>query len=394
MLSQLTTMKRNIDGSSSVAVREDEAVVAEAEDDDEIVLRVSWSGSLYPVELPRHATVSDLKGVMWELTEVLPKRQKVIGIPRAKGGPAVSDETVLSSLPFKPDQKLMLIGTREADIEAVAAISAAAESSVTSVVNDLDLDVDYSDSANDSVIRYRESNKKKLKRRLDSTNITIINEPRPGKKLLVLDLDLTLFDTKGMQSTPMAQLARPGLHRFLACCYTNYDLVIWSATGWRYVEAKLTELNMLMHPDYKISFVLDRTSMFSITSQRGRVERRHEVKALEIIWRKFPDGQFGAVNTVHIDDLSRNFALNPQSGLKISPYKHSRTTNAAATDRELFYLMRYLSLIAREEPDFATLNHKHWKQYSAARAAVTLGDDSDQVLRDLSGGLSNPPGNR
>lgn len=389
-------MKRTIDGSST-AVREDETPAED--EDEEIVLRVSWSGSLYPVELPRDATVGDLKGIMWELTEVLPKRQKVIGIPRPKAGPPVDDDTVLSTLPLKHDQKLMLIGTREADIEAVAAISAAAESSATSVVNDLDLDVDYSADSSDSVARQRESAEKKLQRRLDSTSITIINAPRPGKKLLVLDLDLTLFDTKGMQSVPMSQLARPGLHRFLACAYANYDLVIWSQTSWRWLEAKLTELNMLMHTDYKLSFVLDRTSMFPITSRRARVNRRHEVKALDIIWRKFPPGTFSPANTVHIDDLSRNFALNPQSGLKISPYKHSQTTNAAATDRELFYLMRYLSLIAREEADFTSLNHKHWKQYAAARANVTVGDDSDQVLRDLAAGLTNnnpppPPGNR
>lgn len=383
-------MKRNVHGSSSTAAAADLTSASEL-DDNEIVLRVMWSGSMYPVELPSDATVSDLKGIMWELTEVLPKRQKLIGIPRAKGGPLVTDETILSTLPLKPDQKIMLIGTREADINAVAAKSAAAESSANSVVNDLDLDVDYSCDSTESTICYQESNKKKLQRRLDSTSITIINEPRAGKKLLVLDLDLTLFDTKGMQRTPMSQLARPGLHRFLACCYANYDLVIWSQTSWRWLEAKLTELDMLMHPDYKISFVLDRTSMFSITSERGRVERRHEVKALEIIWRKFPEGKFGPVNTIHIDDLSRNFALNPQSGLKISPYKHSQTTNVASTDRELYYLMRYLSLIAREESGFTTLNHKHWKQYAAARANVTLGDDSDRVLQDLSGLGSAPP---
>jgi hypothetical protein len=39
--------------------------------------------------------------------------------------------------------------------------------------------------------------------------------------------------------------------------------------------------------------------------------REHEVKPLELIWRKFPE-RYSAANTVHVDDLSRNFALNPQ----------------------------------------------------------------------------------
>jgi ubiquitin-like domain-containing CTD phosphatase 1 len=378
-------MKRHVDGTAAA----EEPLM----EDDEVTVNVTWSGSVYPVEIPRTSTVSDLKAVLFELTEVLPKRQKVIGIPRERGGPAVSDGTVLSSLPFKLDHKLMLIGTREADISAIQAYeaSAAAACAEEAVVNDLDLDVDYSgDADGDAVIRYQESNRNKLNRRVASTEIRIINPPRAGKKLLVLDLDLTLFDTKGMQTTPMSELARPGLHRFLACCYRNYDLVIWSQTSWRWLEAKLTELNMLMHSDYKLSFVLDRTSMFSITSRRGREERRHEVKALEIIWRKFPDGRFGAQNTVHIDDLSRNFALNPQSGLKILPYKHSQTTNAPATDRELYYLMRYLSLIARED-DFGALNHKHWKQYASVRACLVLGDDSDRALAELAGPSRPPP---
>lgn len=373
-------MKRHLDGSEA-------ALEERTMEDDEIALRVTWSGSMYPVEIPRTCTVLDLKAVLFELTEVLPMRQKVLGIPRAKGGPPVGDDTVLSSLPFKADQKLMLVGTRESVIAEIQAYesSTAAASTEKAIIDDLDLDVDYSgDSAVDPVIRYQESIRKKLNRRLENTDIRIINEPRPGKKLLVLDLDLTLFDTKGMQSTPMSELARPGLHRFLTCCYRNYDLVIWSQTSWRWLEAKLTELNMLTNEGYKISFVLDRTSMFAITSRRGSEERRHEVKALEIIWRKFPDTRFSAANTVHIDDLSRNFALNPQSGLKISPYKNSQTTNARATDRELFYLMRYLSLIS-SEVDFSKLNHTYWKQYAAARASEIVGDDSDTALAELLG---------
>ena len=39
--------------------------------------------------------------------------------------------------------------------------------------------------------------------------------------------------------------------------------------------------------------------------------REHEVKPLELIWRKFPE-IYNESNTVHVDDLSRNFALNPQ----------------------------------------------------------------------------------
>lgn len=45
-----------------------------------------------------------------------------------------------------------------------------------------------------------------------------------------------------------------------------------------------------------------------------------KVKALEVIWRKFPE-YWSPANTLHIDDLSRNFAFNPKNGIKVSPYK-------------------------------------------------------------------------
>lgn len=349
--------------------------------DNEIPLRVKWSGSIYPVELPKGATVLDLKEILFELTEVLPKRQKIMGLPRSVGGVTVSDTSSLGDLRLKQDQYLMMVGSREADISAIQAYEVAAMTrKENDVVNDLDLD--YFAEGSSTEIRYHESNQRKLRRRLETTEVRIINEPRPGKKLLVLDLDYTLIDTKGMQNQAMSELSRPGLHRFLACCYRKYDLVVWSQTSWRWLEAKLTELSMLMHSDYKISFVLDRTSMFSITSRRGREERRHEVKALEIIWKKFP-GRWDATNTVHIDDLSRNFALNPQSGLKIAPFKNSQVS--CATDRELFYLMRYLSLIACHEPDFRSVNHKYWKEYCVARAGEIIGDESDNIAADILG---------
>ena len=33
------------------------------------------------------------------------------------------------------------------------------------------------------------------------------------------------------------------------------------------------------------------------------------------------DQQYTPANTIHVDDLSRNFALNPSNGLKVKAYK-------------------------------------------------------------------------
>ncbi|EEB91527.1 hypothetical protein MPER_10094 [Moniliophthora perniciosa FA553] len=97
--------------------------------------------------------------------------------------------------------------------------------------------------------------------------------------------------------------------------------------------------------------------MFTVFSERGGKAVQHSVKALQIIWNHFP--QFNATNTIHIDDLSRNFALNPQCGLKIHAFKSAHSPQAIA-DRELFKLSRYLVHIA-SIPDFQSLSHKVWK---------------------------------
>ena len=58
---------------------------------------------------------------------------------------------------------------------------------------------------------------------------------------------------------------------------------------------------------------------------------------------------------VHIDDLSRNFALNPQSGLQCTPYKlHGNSTHGAGLnlvqrreqDTELKTMTAYLSALS------------------------------------------------
>ena len=118
------------------------------------------------------------------------------------------------------------------------------------------------------------------------------------------------------------------MHEFLQSTYVHFDLVIWSQTHWQWVEKKLMVLGMLSHPGYKICFVLDKEAMFKIgvvNPMRGRHEAEEfvkiSVKPLQLVWNKLRDGEadagtWGPHNTVQIDDLSRNFAMNPQSGLR------------------------------------------------------------------------------
>lgn len=58
----------------------------------------------------------------------------------------------------------------------------------------------------------------KIERRIKEYKINMLNEPRPGKKLLVLDVDYTLYDHRSSAETGY-ELMRPFLHEFLISAY-------------------------------------------------------------------------------------------------------------------------------------------------------------------------------
>ena len=208
-----------------------------------------------------------------------------------------------------------------------------------------DLDWDY--IPEDASVIYDAENRASLDKTLRRlrNRIDVLHPPRPGKKLLVLDLDYTLFDCKATSlevvtdgdstesapsgssnssttfSVPISQprdALRPGTHEFLTAMHEHYDLAVWSQTSRRTLHLKLTALGMLDHPNYRLVFFLDRSTMFSIqnpkkSSSSKSSPDRHEVKALEIIWSCLGDS-YHQGNTVHVDDLGRNVAMNPNHG--------------------------------------------------------------------------------
>lgn len=153
------------------------------------------------------------------------------------------------------------------------------------------------------------------------------------------------------------QLTRPFLHEFLQVVYQHYDLAFWSQTSHWALEAKLTEMRILT--EHKVSFVLDKHCMFHVKSKKaGGSVFEHQVKALGIIWEKIP--HYTEKNTIHIDDLGRNFVMNPKNGIKISAFKDSYKTRAK--DRELLHLAKYLLHLALNVEDFSAVDHRYWKE--------------------------------
>ena len=107
----------------------------------------------------------------------------------------------------------------------------------------------------------------KLRRRVASVDIKILNAPRSGKKCLVLDIDYTLFDLGSTAERP-EELGRPYLHHFLKSAYEHYDIVIWSATSMKWIEVKMQQLGVLNNPDYKITFMLDHKAMITVQTEK------------------------------------------------------------------------------------------------------------------------------
>ncbi|XP_041369475.1 ubiquitin-like domain-containing CTD phosphatase 1 [Gigantopelta aegis] len=288
-------------------------------------------------------TVADLKNAIYKATSVLPERQKLLGF-KIKGN-QLTDDLILSSLKLKPNSKIMLIGSTEDELAKVAE----PPSDIPEVINDFDIEEE------EIAIESREEFLSKVERRVKEYKIKILNDPRPGKKLLVLDIDYTLFDHRSVAEN-VVELMRPYLHEFLASAYADYDIVIWSATGMKWIETKMKGLGVEGNPNYKISFYLDSDAMISVhTPKYGVIE----VKPLGVIWGKF--NQWSAKNTIMFDDIRRNFIMNPQSGLKIRPFKKAHFNRN--TDTELLELAKYLTDIA-ELDDFTVLCHKKWERYN------------------------------
>ncbi|KAJ3178972.1 hypothetical protein HDU87_003241 [Geranomyces variabilis] len=257
-----------------------------------------------------------------DMTGVQPMRQKLMGLVKGK---LPSDNVQLCELKDVKDGKtFMLMGTVEEKIHT-------APETLPEVLNDLDFDfLDY--VPKDDSQKNDAKNIASLNEYAAKTKITVFNPLREGKKMLVLDLDYTLFDCK-TPASHISLLARPGMHEMLSAAYVYYDICIWSQTHWKWLEMKITELGLLTHSAYKIAFVLDRSSMFSITSATRKVDGK-PVK---------------------------------HEGLKIPAFKNG--PESRKTDKVLFPLTRYLLQLALVD-DFRSVNHEEWRSFSGPMAHV------------------------
>lgn len=307
---------------------------------------MKWSGKEYTVRVCGDDSVGELKRRICEVTNVLPKRQKLL-YPKI-GSKLADDSILLSSLPLKSSLKMTMIGTVEDDIIVDQEDS-------PEIIDDFELGQDEAVDIKD-----KEVNKQKLRRRIDQYKIELRNPCRRDKKLLVLDIDYTLFDHRSTAENPL-QLMRPYLHEFLSAVYAEYDIIIWSATSMKWVELKMEQLGVLNNPNYKITALLDHLAMITVQSDSRGI---FDCKPLGLIWAHFPEF-YNSKNTIMFDDLRRNFVMNPQNGLTIKAFRKAHANRDS--DEELVKLTQYLLAIA-DLDDISGLDHKNWQVYNDANS--------------------------
>ncbi|KAK6805302.1 hypothetical protein RDI58_003087 [Solanum bulbocastanum] len=308
---------------------------------EELTLAVKWSGKEHTVRVCGDDTVGELKRRICEVTNVLPKRQKLL-YPKV-GAKLTDDSLLLSQIPLKSSFKMTMIGTVEDDI-------------IVDQVESPDIIDDFEIEQDEAVdIKDKEINKEKLRRRIAQHKIVLRNPCREGKKLLVLDIDYTLFDHRSTAENPL-ELMRPYLHEFLSAAYAAYDIMIWSATSMKWVEVKMKQLGVLDNPNYKITAMLDHMAMITVQSDHYGV---FDCKPLGLIWAHFPEF-YSPKNTIMFDDLRRNFVMNPQNGLPIKPFRKAHANRSS--DDELMKLTQYLFAIS-DLDDLSVLDHKKWESF-------------------------------
>lgn len=322
-------------------------------------ISVRWSGAPDPslanvtVTVPDDADVRALRLALETATGVRPARQKLLNL-RVRGKPAKDEDALGDVKPFP--KAVMMMGQLESTYEGAKKAEAEAEELAPEVEDDFEVDVETALDASKNPAYLA-----KLEKRIESVELKVLNQPRENTKCLVLDIDYTLFDHRTTAERP-EEIMRPFLHEFLTRAYNcNYDIIIWSATNMKWIELKMTELGVLSDSQpYKICALIDSKSMVTVETAKYGV---FNCKPLGYLWAQKFGGErqrFGPHNTVMFDDLSRNFIMNPQQGLKIRPFRNAHTSRS--TDRELLRLALYLEAIASLD-HFSELNHKRWESF-------------------------------
>lgn len=150
---------------------------------ESVNINVKWRENSYSFSLLLSAPLSELRMLIEGLTNVPSKSQKLIGLTKKVGLKLDDTASIESHQPNVKNNviKITLIGTPDAEIAIFQQKTETAE--ISSVFND------FSHGFSPATKEWQQ-----LQEFSQKTSINFINDPRAGKKLLVLDLDHTLLD--------------------------------------------------------------------------------------------------------------------------------------------------------------------------------------------------------
>jgi ubiquitin-like domain-containing CTD phosphatase 1 len=148
---------------------------------NKVDIQLKWRDNSYSFTLQLSSPLSELKHLIQGLTTVPSTSQKLIGLTKKVGQKLIDDNSLEWHQPALKNGviKITLIGTPD---EEIAKFQEKVLESST-VFND------FSHGYSPATKEWQQ-----LQEFSEKTSINFINEPRAGKKLLVLDLDHTLLD--------------------------------------------------------------------------------------------------------------------------------------------------------------------------------------------------------
>jgi len=150
----------------------------------ECKINLKWNKQDLTFDLQSTQTLSELKSLIYEQTHILPDRQKLMGLKLKTAG-VITNTTTIDELNLA--SKVMLMGTPEESITELNS-SKPVQPDLSEGQEEEQQDTTWIEDPDTIPLDKREEVRIKLERRIKTYQGKILNEPRQGKKLLVLDI--------------------------------------------------------------------------------------------------------------------------------------------------------------------------------------------------------------
>lgn len=197
---------------------------------------IKHTSNTYNVTVDNNATIAMLKHQISLLTNIEIQNQKLI-IRKIKT--KFDNDTVLSTLfndvTTTSDNpiRMMLLGTPSSTLKHMH-IEAHKHIELNKfILDDFDLPDTQYDNITSKLLLQNHKIQHKLQKAITAAEINFINPSRPNKKLLVLDIDYTIFDMKAT-TYDVNKLKRPYTDYMLTTLYQYYDICFWVCYMYMY----------------------------------------------------------------------------------------------------------------------------------------------------------------